>query len=210
MQPFALRYPEVEALLSELHGVAPTGRVALMGRIKNLQRKGWPPGTNSGRGKPAEYDGEAVIKLLLAFEMGALRIPPDQVVDWLRALNWHEIGEHLARVANELAQGLKDNTVQMKRAKEKGALLIFDPDGLDTLRDGKPLRDPTLTQPPWIACDDEERMAALSDLFHMGRRFSAINLTKLVIQSALALEKIGGPSGEKFGEGILAWLEPKA
>jgi hypothetical protein len=204
MQPFALRYPEVEALLAELHQVAPTGRVALMGRIKNLQRKGWPPGTNSGRGKPADYSSGAVIELLLAFELAALRIPPEQAVTILRNLDWSEAKEHLSRVGRSLADGLQDGTDQMGRLLRSAALLIFNPDGLDTLRGGQEGASGAEGQPPWIALEEE---GELDDLLYTGRRFAAVNLTRLLINAAFALEKVNGPDRTQFGKAVLSWVE---
>lgn len=204
MQPFVLRYPEVEALLAELHQVAPTGRVALMGRIKNLQRKGWPPGTNSGRGKPADYDGQALIELLLAFELAALRIPPEQAVTILRNLDWSEAKGHLSRVGQSLADGLEDGTKQMGRLLSSAAFLIFDPDGLDTLRGGQNINSGAMCEPPWIALEED---GGLHDLLYTGRRFAAVNLTRLLINAAFALEKVGGPERARFGIGALAWLD---
>lgn len=207
MDSFRLRYPQVEALLAELHEVAPTGRVALMGRIKHLQRKGWPPGTNPGKGKAAEYDGGAVLKLLLAFELAALQMPPDQTIEFVESLDWSDLGEHFARVANELAEGLENGTDRMRKMLGRGAILVFNPDGLDLFRAGQPLSDPTLAQPPYVVSEDDDAANELASVLYMGRRFSALNLTKLLIHAALALEKIGGPDRTQFGKAVLSWIE---
>jgi hypothetical protein len=203
MQPFVLRYPEVEALLAELHQVAPTTRIALMGRIKNLQRKGWPPGTNSGRGKPADYGFAALIELLLAFELAALRIPPDQAVGILRGLDWGKGKKHLARVGQHLADGLEDRTRPMFSLLGGGALLVFNPDGLDGLREGQGADKSLLGEPPWIAVEED---GELYDVLFTGPRFAAVNLTRLLIRAAFALEKIGGPDRRQFGAGVLDWV----
>ena len=203
MQSFALRYPEVEALLAELHQVAPTGRVALMGRIKNLQRKGWPPGTNSGRGKPADYDMRAVIELLMAFELTALRIPPEQAVEVLRELGWHYSAAELARIGKDLRDGKVESVERVMKLLNVAVLMIFDPDGLETLREGSaqdPLGSP---HPPWFLLEGE---GELPDLLYSGRRFAAVNVTRLLINAAIELERIAGINRRRFGEALLDWL----
>lgn len=204
MQPFVLWYPEVEALLAELHQVAPTGRVALMGRIKNLQRKGWPPGTNSGRGKPAVYDSAAVIDLLLAFELAAVRIPPEQAVTVLRRVNWTDAKKHLRRMGQSLADGLEDGTNEMDRLLGSAALLTFNPDGLEALRDGQAVTPKFLNMPPWIAVEEDDD---LRFLLYAGRSYAVVNVTRLLINAAFALEKVGGPDRSAFGQAVLTWVD---
>jgi hypothetical protein len=197
-------------LLAELHGVPQSRESALKARFQHFQKLGFPAETKTGRGKPASYTAAAILKIIVAFELAALRIPPEQAVEFLDALDWSEVGGHLSRVAKDLAEGLEGGTDRMRRSLQKGALLIFNPDGLDVLRDGQPLSDPTLAQPPWVAADDDDGIGELSDILYMGRRFSALNLTKLLIHAAFALEKIGGPDRMQFGRGLLAWLDSLA
>lgn len=204
MKPFALRYPEVEALLAELHQVAPTGRVALMGRIKNLQRKGWPPGTNSGRGKPADYGSLATVELLLAFELSVLRIPPEHAVEVLQSVEWDGAKEHLLLVGQYLADGLEDGSDRMGRLLRNAALLVFSPEGLEIERLGQEAGRSFLAERPWIALEEE---GELQDLLYAGRCFAAVNVTRLLVNAAFALEKVGGPDRRFFGEGVLAWAE---
>lgn len=203
MHSFALRYPEVEALLAKLHQVAPTGRVALMGRIKNLQRKGWPPGTNSGRGKPAEYDMRALIELLMAFELTALRIPPEQAVEWLRELGWGYCAADLSRLGRDLRDGKVETVDRVKKLLNVAVLMIFDPDGLETLREGVGQESLATSEPPWFLLEGE---GELPDLLYSGRRFAAVNVTRLLINAAIELERIAGIDRRLFGDALLAWL----
>ena len=205
MVQMQLRYPVVEALLAELHSVPATGRVALMARVKNLQRKGWPPGTNSGRGKPADYGFQATVDLLMAFELADLGIPPEQSVDILRRLDWwladdlhlHRLGEYLIRLTDE-------GPSQIRKFAMGGALLAFNLNGLSGMGGGG--SDGTQRQDAlsWISLSDKDHVW---DVFQAGRGFTAVNVTLVLIDAALALEKVGGPDKKQFGEAVLAWLD---
>lgn len=183
--------------------MAPTGRVALMGRIKNLQRKGWPPGTNSGRGKPADYDMRAVIDLLMAFELTALRIPPDQAVEVLRGLEWHYSAAELTRIGTDLRDGKVESVDRVMKLLNVAVLMIFDPDGLEALRDGSAHDSVPKPNAPWFLLEGE---GELPDLLYSGRRFAAVNVTRLLINAAIELERIAGIDRRRFGEAFLAWL----
>ena len=204
MQPMLLRYPVVEALLSEVHKVPATGRVALMARIKNLQRKGWPPGTNSGRGKPADYGFGAIVDLLMAFELADLGIPPDQAVEILKRLDWWLADHlHLHRLAEHLIRSTDESDSRIRKFAMSGALLVFNVEGLSGLGgDGSAAE--TESGLAWASLADKDHAW---ELFNAGRGFAAVNVTLVLIDAALALEKIGGPDRTQFGRAILAWLD---
>lgn len=65
---FGLALSQVESALAQLHDVADARRVAFQARIKHLQKNGFPPGINTGKGQRASYNFEAVAKLISAFE----------------------------------------------------------------------------------------------------------------------------------------------
>jgi hypothetical protein len=56
----------------------------------------------------------------------------------------------------------------------------------------------------WIPLSDKDHVW---DVFKAGRGFAAVNVTLVLIDAALALEKVGGPDKRQFGEAILAWLD---
>lgn len=170
-KPFALRYPEVEAILAEIHGVSSVGRTAFMGRIKHLQRKGWPPGANSGRGKPAEYGADALVRLLVSFELIALHVAPDQIVESLIDLDW-SLAEAvcLDALAGD-AESLTDTMV----------VLALDPDGLSSLRG-----DGSAKRAEWLSLPDDE--GRLLDMMARGRLIT-VNLSGVVANAAAAHHK---------------------
>lgn len=196
MESLRLKYSEVEALLSELHLVSPQGRVALMGRIKNFQKKGWPRRVKAGRGKPAEYSIRAVVELLLAFELTTLRIPPEQAVNILIGLDWGPVNEDLAELGHRMEMGLQDGTDQMGRVLSTPKLLVFDPDGLSEIRQEGRTGYNVPGEPPWIANVED---GDLEDLSYAGRRFASVNLTRLFVFAASISEQMGLVVIQQFG-----------
>lgn len=80
----AARYSEVSRLVARLHGVGEERMTALRGRLQHLQKLGFPPGVNTGRGRPAEYGPGQVLALILVLEFIAVGIPPERAVRVLR------------------------------------------------------------------------------------------------------------------------------
>lgn len=199
MPSLRFRYPEVETLLGELHKVDPQGRVALMGRIKNFQRKGWPRGTNSGRGKPAEYGISALTELLMAFEFSALRVPPDQTVHLLQGVNWTSVAKFLRQIGRELERGLEDKTAGMLVTLGGAAFLVFDPDGLSGLRRaGDPEADQPRLRPFMLRADEGE----LEELLYAGSRFASVNLTRVFLLASIAMQNLGIATAQEFGRSL--------
>lgn len=165
---FALRYPELEALLAEVHRVASVGRPALMGRIKHLQRKGWPTGTNPGRGKAAEYGAGPLVRLLVSFELIALHVAPDQIVESLIDLDW-------SLATDVCLDALADDAASLTKAT---LVLALDPDGLSSLRGGASEK-----RAEWLNLPEDE--GRLLDLMARGRLIT-VNVSAAVANAAVA------------------------
>ncbi len=78
------RYSEVSRLIARLHGVGEERLTALRGRLQHLQKLGFPPGVNTGRGRPAEYGPNQVLMLILILEFMAVGLAPERAVRLLR------------------------------------------------------------------------------------------------------------------------------
>jgi hypothetical protein len=78
------RYSEVSRLVARLHGVGEERLTALRGRLQHLQKLGFPPGVNTGRGRPAEYGPSQVLMLILILEFMAVGLAPERAVRLLR------------------------------------------------------------------------------------------------------------------------------
>jgi hypothetical protein len=78
---FALSYAQVARLLALIHDIDPEERgVAFRGRLQHFQRLKYPPGVNTGRGKPAAYSAGQVTQLAIALELTQLGISPERAV----------------------------------------------------------------------------------------------------------------------------------
>lgn len=73
-----LTYGQIEALVGELHGIAPRRMSALRARLKHFKRLGFPPGVNTGRGRPAEYGPGQIVNVLFAFQLLELGFAPER------------------------------------------------------------------------------------------------------------------------------------
>ncbi len=78
-----MNYGEVEALYAALHSIRPEKRTAFKARLKHFQRLGFPPGVNTGTGRPANYDAAATMLLGLALEWAQLGSSPESTVAML-------------------------------------------------------------------------------------------------------------------------------
>ena len=86
----------VEDALARIYRVASDKRVAFRSRIKHFQRLRFPPGTNTGKGKPASFTFNQFMKLTLAFELVQSGLAPSTasivVAEW-----WHDFSPALTR-----------------------------------------------------------------------------------------------------------------
>lgn len=120
---FAARYSDVSQLVAGLHGVGEERLTALRGRLQHLQKLGFPPGVNTGRGRPAEYGPGQVLTLILALEFIAVGITPERAVRVLR----HKEVEVRAATRLALTQLLKEEGEAVFVRLEPAALFDEDP-----------------------------------------------------------------------------------
>jgi hypothetical protein len=118
-----LTYGQVEDLLARMHMIPPEHRGALRARLKHFKRLGFPPGVNTGSGRRAQYDMEALIKLLCAFEMLQLGISPERA-----AAMMNYFAPTLMVGADNLRASVLDPTTDE-------FLIIFDPFALARISD---------------------------------------------------------------------------
>lgn len=72
---------QLQWLMMRLHDVPAEKRIAMMGRLKHLQRLGWPRRANPGKGSRVKYDAEQVLSVALALELIQMGSTPERVVD---------------------------------------------------------------------------------------------------------------------------------
>ncbi len=74
------RFAEVERALALVHAIADGKRSAFANRLRHLQRLGFPPGVNTGRGTVATYGVGEVFLLGVALELMQLGLNPERAV----------------------------------------------------------------------------------------------------------------------------------
>ncbi|ODS94667.1 MAG: hypothetical protein ABS49_11605 [Erythrobacter sp. SCN 62-14] len=145
----------------------------------------------------------AIVKIIMAFELVALRIPPEQAVEILGGIDWEDAGERLRGAGEYLVRSPDDGRQRLNSFAMKGALLVLDPDGLMGLRGEEGANPLPREKVAWVALSDEDHPW---DLSKPGRHFVAINVTRVLTDAALALEKVGVQRSD-FGKGLLAWFD---
>lgn len=74
-------FSEVEEALARLNFIAQEKRSAFSNRLKNMQRKGFPSGVNTGRGRAADYRPEHLVQLALALELITFGYSPEKAIE---------------------------------------------------------------------------------------------------------------------------------
>lgn len=167
MSVFHLTREQLQALMMRLHRVDADRRIAMMGRLKHLQRLGWPPGSNTGKGKRVKYTADQVVQVGLALEMIQLGLTPEITVSTLET-NTDFIWP-VVRIS--AAQGTMSTP----------SLLMFDPAALSVALDSsrpdgdeRPLKGDNLDQ--WV---------------RRRRRGAVVNVTNLVADMSKQLADLG-------------------
>jgi len=83
-------FGQIEELLAKAHRIDPAKRTAFQGRLKHLQRWGFPSGEKPGKGKSIRYTAEHLYMMVLAMELIQAGMPPKLSADLIRD-NWHDL-----------------------------------------------------------------------------------------------------------------------
>lgn len=123
-QEFSFSFGEVEAVLSQIHGIADDKRTAFQARLKNLLKLGLLPDVQAGRGRTAKYRPWHLFCLGFAIECAQLGLAPARTVDLLKNNLWW-----LCQVALMVGrQGRPEGGHALPM------LVTFDPSGLVDMR----------------------------------------------------------------------------
>lgn len=71
---------QLEAIVLAHHRVHPDKQETFRSRIKTLQRMGFPPGTNVGRGPKMGYSAEHLFQLITVFELQQIGLAADRAI----------------------------------------------------------------------------------------------------------------------------------
>lgn len=95
----SFRRSEVFEILAEKHRISYNKNVAFQGRLQHFQRRGFPPGINTGKGTKARYGWSELLLLGIALEYVEIGSTPDRCVAEIRKFEELILGA-LAKLAS--------------------------------------------------------------------------------------------------------------
>lgn len=75
-----LTFGQVAHALAETYDIADNKRSAFVARLQHFQKRKFPPGTNTGRGRAATYSVGQLFLLGVALELGQLGLTPERAI----------------------------------------------------------------------------------------------------------------------------------
>lgn len=110
-----LGYRQVEAVCAAVAGVPADKRGAFKARLRHLQTLGFPPGTNTGKGRRAAYSISNLLQLAIAMELAQAGVGPLRTVR-LVMNSWRSLADAIVKGA-----GTRDVWVVRPAALIEGA-----------------------------------------------------------------------------------------
>ncbi|KXU29941.1 hypothetical protein A0J57_18130 [Sphingobium sp. 22B] len=190
----------VERVLASLHHVAGDRRSAFANRIKNLQRLGYPTGTNTGRGRAAAYDIGALIRLVVVFEFLQIGLPPE------RAIKVGKMVDLNLLLAADLAVEtlLSGDCDQQSRDFLKDYFILVDPMALN--QNGETDQDFASIMHVTSCYGKELQRYLMSDTSHL----AVVNFTLVFERTAAALYHEADIDTASFSKAVKQWVGPWA
>lgn len=74
-------FAKIEASLASMHSVPAEKRQAFTARLKHMQKLGFPPGANTGKGYSVAYKPEHAVLMALALELIQLGLTPERSIN---------------------------------------------------------------------------------------------------------------------------------
>lgn len=193
MLVFPLSFKEVVVFLGAAHLIAISKLSKFEARIKDFQRRGFPPGLNTGKGKAAEYGAEQVILLMLAFELLELGMTPEKICSLLGISG----GTIVHEFRNICRRGR--GTI----LKKNQTIVYFDPQGLSYLRDDGD--DFSALDPKIIVGVPSDLKRMFSDSINESKRLAVLDLFALVDVLLSCLISAKNCSIEEAVGSLLEW-----
>ena len=75
-----LGYAQIEELLEARHDIDAAHHAAFRGRLQHLQRREFPSGVNTGKGRRATYGWRQVVELAVCFDLMECGLSPDAAI----------------------------------------------------------------------------------------------------------------------------------
>jgi hypothetical protein len=199
LKAFPLGFRDVVVTMGAAHYIAASSLSALQSRIKDFQRRGFPEGLNTGKGRAASYEAKHVLQLAFAFELLELGMTPDRICLLFLSAR--------AALINELRCACRH--AKDVAAPKQRTIAYLDPQALSGLRDE--LRHPS--DRPTI------QFGTVSDVDRMLRRgihrLALIDLGSLVKGVVVCVSAATDVPNGAVAEELLAWsssndIDPQA
>lgn len=84
-----------------VHRIPDERRPAFVGRLQHLQKRGFPPGVNTGRGRAATYHAEHAFLLGVALQLNELSVSPERSIRLIELSFARLAGGALAAIKGE-------------------------------------------------------------------------------------------------------------
>jgi hypothetical protein len=183
-------FAHVERALSQMHDIRDDRAAAFQARLKHYQKRGFPPGINTGRGKAASYSIDHVLKLALAVEFNEMGLSPERAADLCT--------ENLDRIQSAVSLA----TYSWMQDSRLPMFLYFDPSGLADLKAAA-----------WDDADRTFHYAGLGQLkedmqyWHKNavQRIAIVNLTAMLIYLVAYLHGSTSYSEQEIVDAIATW-----
>lgn len=119
---------QLETILLAHHRIHPDKQTTFLSRLKTLQRMGFPPGTNVGRGPKMVYTADHLMMLVCVFELQQFGLPAERAIITVK-IGWDYLKVGFG-VAIELQDQFKPHTEKILGQIFGRALkeLQFEPD----------------------------------------------------------------------------------
>ncbi|MHA6768097.1 hypothetical protein [Sphingobium ummariense] len=192
MSDLTFSYAHVERTLAKMHLINER-MSAFSSRLKHYQKRGFPSGINTGRGKAATYRIEHIVKLALATECNQMGLTPERAA-LVCTNNIDQI-----RAAIRLA------ALSFRASDILPMFIYFDPSALDDLRDD-------------YADDDADLsfsfagIGVLHDLIDQWsvqnfRRMALLNISAMVVKITAYLAEFSSYSRQQILDDLIFWSE---
>lgn len=186
MPRFVARFAEVSGMIARVHQVPDDRSTALRGRLQHLQKLRFPPGVNTGRGRPVEYGAVQIVLLVLALELIVLGVPPERVVTAL--------SEEESRIRPAINLVLAEANKDIESAQ--AVFLRIQP---QALFEG----DPNIG---FATVEEMAKMLRQTSMLDGFWRHALVNLTGLVDYCSRWAEEVGPADGRsQFLADLAAW-----
>lgn len=191
---------QLDSILLAHHRIHPDKHETFKSRIKTLQRMGFPPGTNVGRGPKVSYSAEHLFMLVTVFELQQIGLAAERAIETVTR-SWRQI-RYGYGVAFELIDTFD------KPTDEKIFGIVYGR-SLADLQFQDPLIGPGEGRPMSVAITATALRVGLANHAPASKSFGKILLDfSDIMESVLrAAESVGGVS--RHDEEIASWRNDK-